>query len=129
MVKSSFRPSIGEMRHRISLQKFSQADAAGGGYTDTYTTVNPAPVWARIDPIAGGRMIDGVQDQERVTHRFIIRYRSDQADWDWVLFGSRRFHVRTVMNQESFSIPIRFDSSPSSSTTSRVLAVQSSESR
>ena len=95
---SSFRPTIGELRHRVSLQKFSQTPNGAGGMDDLYTTV--ATVWTRIDPIAGGRMIDGVQDIERVTHRFIIRYRSDQADWDHVLFGTRRFDVRSVMNQD-----------------------------
>ena len=98
---SRFRPKIGQLKHRIELQSKALTPDGTDDYTEAYTTV--ATIWARVDPIAGGRMIDGVQDVERVTHRFIIRYRSDQADWQYVLFKSRRFLIRTVMNQDEDS--------------------------
>ncbi len=92
-----FRPTARQLRHRIELQSLAVTPDATDDFTKAYTTV--ATVWARIDTIAGGRLIDGVQDQERVTHRFIIRYRKDQADWRWIKFDGRLFEVRTVMNQ------------------------------
>ena len=101
-MRSRFRPTIGQLKHRIELQSKALTPDGTDDYTEAYTTVG-VPVSARVDPIAGGRMIDGVQDVERVTHRFIIRYRSDQADWQYVLFKSRRFLIRTVMNQDEDS--------------------------
>ena len=97
-MRSRFRPTIGQLKHRIELQSKAMTPDGTDDYTEAYTTV--ATVWARIDPIAGGRMIDGVQEVERVTHRFIIRYRSDQASWQYVLFDARRFLIRTVMIQD-----------------------------
>ena len=87
-------PCSGELRHRISLQARAQTPNAEGGFDDAYTTV--ASVRAKIKVLFGGRLIDGVQDQERVTHNFIIRWRSDRGAWRWVLFDGRRFVVRSV---------------------------------
>lgn len=87
-------PCSGELRHRIALQTRTQTPNAGGGLDDLYTTV--ATVRAKIRTLFGGRLIDGVQDQERVTHNFVIRWRADRGAWRWVLFDNRRFVVRTV---------------------------------
>lgn len=87
-------PCSNELRHSIALQGRTQTPNAGGGFDDAYTTV--ATVRAKIRTLFGGRLIDGVQDQERVTHNFVIRYRADRAAWRYVLFDGRRFAVRTV---------------------------------
>ena len=91
-------PCSGDMRHRITLQARTQTPTGGGGFSDAYTTV--ASVRAAIRTIFGGRLIDGVQDQERVTHNFTIRYRPDRAAWRYVLFDGRRFTVRTVSDPD-----------------------------
>lgn len=87
-------PCSGELRHSIALQARTQTPNAGGGFDDDYNTVGTAR--AKIKTLFGGRLIDGVQDQERVTHNFVIRYRSDRASWRYVLFDGRRFTVRSV---------------------------------
>lgn len=91
-------PNIGELRQRIDLQEKSNAPASAGTLTDNYTTV--ASVWARVNPIFGGRILEGVQDIEKVTHNVCIRYRDDQAAWHFILFDGRRFKVRSVMNPD-----------------------------
>ncbi len=87
-------PCAQEMRHYIQLQELDQTPQADGGYAEQYQTV--ASVRAKIKVVFGGRLINGVQDYERVTHNFVIRYRSDRDRWRWVLFDGRRFSVRSA---------------------------------
>lgn len=86
------------MRHRVQLQKRTEAPTGTDDLTATYVTV--ATVWARIRAIAGGLLIEGVQDTERITHRFDIRYRTDQPAWGYIETDGRRFAVRAVRDPE-----------------------------
>ena len=92
-------PDIGDLEHRIALRKRTQTPAGGAtgtDYTAAYTTVDE--VWARVNVQFTGRVIDGVDDAERVTHVFTTRYRTDWQSnaWDVIEFDGRRFEVRGV---------------------------------
>ena len=89
------RPTIGEMRHKIQLQSRTDDKSGTAGLTATYANVG-SKIWARVRAIAGGALIEGVQETEAITHRFDIRHRTDQADWNYIELGTRRFAVRAV---------------------------------
>lgn len=91
-------PRAGELRHRIALQSRSSAPSGSDDLAHTYTTV--ATVAAKARAIQGGRMVSGVQTEERVTHLFLVRFRTDQGAWRWILFNGRRLEVRTVRDPD-----------------------------
>ncbi len=91
-------PRTGEMRHRIELQNRTEAFTGTDDLQSDYVVI--ATVWARMRAIAGGLSIDGVQETERITHRFDIRHRTDQPSWNYVETDGRRFVVRAVRDPE-----------------------------
>ena len=91
---------IGKMRHRVALQAESRAPDAAGGYAVTWTTV--ATVWARIEPQGAGETVAAGQLTAPVSHRVTVRRRSDISPTASMrlLFGSRVFDIRGVLNQD-----------------------------
>ena len=87
--------SVGELRHKVTVQKpitVSDAGYESVSYTDVAT------VWASIAPLKGREFWTAKQIASTVTHRVIIRYRSDVSANYRILFGSRVFDIETVRN-------------------------------
>lgn len=91
-------PRSGELRARIHLQAKAQVPSGSSSLTASFSTV--ATVYAKAVAISGGMLVDGVQTEEVVTHRFFIRYRADRAAWRFVLFDDRRFEVRRTRDPD-----------------------------
>lgn len=85
-------PSIGNLRARIVLEARAQAATGSETIADTYTTVDT--VWAQVDAIAGGMIVNGAQTEARVTHKVIIRNRTDLSAWRYLTWDSKRLQVR-----------------------------------
>lgn len=69
-----------DLRHRVALQRPSDASDGQGGASRSWTTV--ATVWAQVTPGAGGERViaQGVREQSPYDVR--IRYRADvTAAW------------------------------------------------
>lgn len=69
-------PTIGEMRHRVSIELKTRGapDGSGGFASETWSTL--CTVWAKLDPKTGREMLDADQVVHRVSHIIIIRYRA-----------------------------------------------------
>lgn len=91
-------PGKCDLRSWLDLQSRALTPSGTDTATETYTTVARVP--ARIRAIFGGRVIDNIQDQARATHVIVIRYRSDQSAWRWLLYDGRRFRVHTIMDPD-----------------------------
>ena len=91
---------IGRLRDRISLQTETLVDQAGGSKTKTWATT--ATVWAQIKPLRGGELYHAQQLSARVTHRIVIRRRTDVTPTAKmrVLFGTRVFNIHSVINRD-----------------------------
>lgn len=86
-----------DLRWRITLQAKASAASAGGALTETFTDV--ASVRARVKQPFGVRVINGRQSEDRVTHIFTIRTRSDADEWRYVKFDGSRYRVNTILRQ------------------------------
>lgn len=89
---------VGPMRHQLALQTESQVADGGGGYALTWTTA--ATVWGSVKPVGGREHTQTAQLADVVTHRIIIRYRSDITPTGKyrILWGTRAFNVKRVVN-------------------------------
>lgn len=94
---------ISQMRHRIILQNEVLAPDGGGGSSLIWTNV--VTVWSAIDNLSGlsGRNINNeknfagqIQDKESL--KFTIRYTSVITAKMRILFGSRVFNIRSIIN-------------------------------
>lgn len=68
-------PTIGEMRHRVTIEQKTRgaSDGAGGVISETWTTF--AEVWAKLEPQVGREIVAADQNVHRLTHRVTIRHR------------------------------------------------------
>jgi SPP1 family predicted phage head-tail adaptor len=86
------------LRHRLTLQQEVQtADGAGG---NTRTWQNIVDLWAEINPISGRERAFAGQVQAEISHKITIRYRSGVTAGMRLLYNTRIFNIRTILNSK-----------------------------
>lgn len=88
----------GQMNRRIVLRTITRADDGGGGYTETPTDSDP--IWAYIEPLEGDEQLQAMQTGMVRPHRFTIRYRPGLTSATRVVYGSRVFDVKSVVDTD-----------------------------
>lgn len=92
-------PTIGELRHRITIEENVKVSDGLGGQDETWQSIAADPtVWAKIDPVSGLQAFFAERLEERITHKITIRYRSDllgKAEWR-INFGGRIFQMKSI---------------------------------
>lgn len=92
----------GQMRHRISFQRFDgQRDAYGDpleGEEEHWH--NAASVWASIKPLSGREFYAAGQSQSEVTHKVSCRYRSGLDTAMRIVFQKRIFELISIIDWE-----------------------------
>lgn len=89
-------PNIGHMRHQIQLQKPTNTVDAGGGITESYTTL--VNLFAMIEPKRGNESLRQGQVKEQTTHLFTIRYRKDIGTNFRILFNDDFYNIKYIKN-------------------------------
>lgn len=90
------RASACDLRHRLTLQQEVRTADGAGGYTPSWSDV--ATVWAQVEPLKGAERLHAMQLQDTVSHRVTIRYRAGVTAALRLLFGTRVFNIRAVIN-------------------------------
>jgi len=86
----------GKLKHRITIQSKGVARDSFG--SEVVTWITEKTVWASIEPIAGREFFLAHQMQANVDHRIRIRY-YDGIRVDWrILFGTRIFDIKSIIN-------------------------------
>lgn len=90
----------GQMRHRITFQKFSgELDAYGDPIqTDAAQWEDVATVWAAIDPISGREFYEAQQSQSEVSHKIRCRYRPGLTTDMRIKYRDRVFEIVSIIN-------------------------------
>lgn len=65
----------GELRHRITLQRATEARDSFGQAVKTWSDV--ATVWASVEPLRGREFLDARQLQREISAHITIRWRDD----------------------------------------------------
>jgi SPP1 family predicted phage head-tail adaptor len=90
------RPTIGRLRHRLTLEVANRTPDGGGGASETWTTV--AEVWAEITPSNGTEAVDADALTGRVSHEIVFRCRPDVAPVMRLRSATRLFEIATVID-------------------------------
>lgn len=85
---------LGQMRHRVSLERSTQAPDG------TRTTTPIATVWAAIEPVAAGEGDVGAHVTGLVTHQITVRWRADVTSADQLRLGARVFVPTSVVDPD-----------------------------
>lgn len=86
----------GQLNKRITLQDLTTSVDAYGSPTDVWTDV--CTIWAGIFPLSGRNFFEAEMVNSEVSHKINIRYRSGIKPDMRVKFGSRYFHIISVIN-------------------------------
>jgi len=87
---------IGQLRHRITIQRPAVSSDGMGGGPQTWTDV--ATAWAGIEPLRGSSFWQAQQTQAKTTHTVTIRYRPGITTDCRVIFSSRIFQIDAIQN-------------------------------
>lgn len=90
----------GQMRHRITFQRFSGAldDYGDPIHTDDTQWEDVATVWAAIDPISGREFYEAQQSQSEVSHKIRCRYRAGLTTDMRIKYRDRVFEIVSIIN-------------------------------
>lgn len=86
----------GELRFRVTLEQEGGPGDGRGGKARSWTTLGT--VWANIVPLTGSEQLKAGQVTGNVSHRIEIRYLADVTSKLRVVFGTRVFTVRAVID-------------------------------
>ncbi len=92
----------GKLRHQIDLQSETESLSDRNETILTYATY--ATVRASVRPIQGGEMESAQQISAEVTHKIRIRYNSAIKPIDRILFGTRQFDIKNILNFQERNI-------------------------
>lgn len=92
----------GALRHRITFERFDGTiDQFGDPKVRDDTNWDAVcAVWAAIDPVSGKEFYAAQQSQSQVTHKITIRYRSGLNTAMRIKFGTRKFHIVSIIDWE-----------------------------
>lgn len=89
---------LGQLRHQVVIQQASRSSDGQGGGTMSWTTL--ATVWARIEPVAGREVVAQQGLQSQITHRVVMRFRSDVTTKMRLSHDGRLMNIRSIRNLE-----------------------------
>jgi SPP1 family predicted phage head-tail adaptor len=93
----------GTLRHVIDIQDAAETPDGMGGFTTSYSDIYSG-LRASIWPLSASEHISNDKIELSITHRIRVRYRSGiKADMK-VVFGSREFNIKSIINSEMRNI-------------------------
>lgn len=90
--------SVADLRHRIVIQTLTETADGAGGFTSSWA--DTVSIWAKITPTSAYERAQAMQLEATVTHKILIRYRSDIVPKQRIKFGSRYFGITGITNIE-----------------------------
>ena len=88
--------AIGRLRYQVSLQTATNTRDSGGGLSQSFDSADL--IFADIRPQSGDETFRQGKVQEKLTHNIIIRYRTGVTTAQRILYDSRIFNIRSVIN-------------------------------
>ncbi len=86
------------MRRTVTIRTNARTSDGMGGYTTAPTDVTGIP--ARIEPLEGREQLAAMQTGMQRPHRVTMRYRSGMTGAQTLLYGTRVFDIKSVVDPE-----------------------------
>ena len=88
-------PTIGQLRHRLTLEAPVRTSDGAGGAFETWQPI--AELFAAMRAIGGNETVAHDRVTGRITHEFWLRPRGDLAPSLRFRLGMRLFHIHAVL--------------------------------
>ena len=90
--------NIGGMRHRVTIKSVVREDDEYGGFARVDEPKDP--MWASIEPADPNEIHVYGQLQQRVTHKIVMRYRTDVSQGVTLEHDGTNYYVIGVVNPD-----------------------------
>ena len=88
--------SIGDLKHRISFQKFLTIINDNGFEKESWQDIKT--VWASVKNLHGKEYFEAAAVQREKTVKFIIRHTSDIDETMRILFRDKQYNITSIDN-------------------------------
>jgi SPP1 family predicted phage head-tail adaptor len=92
------RAFVGVMRQRLSLEAAVELADDSGALQTTWSPLGE--IWGQIIPASSGDRFVADRQEETITHRVLIRWRSDMQSGMRFRLGGRTFLVRSAFDPD-----------------------------
>jgi SPP1 family predicted phage head-tail adaptor len=92
------RAFVGAMRQRLSLDAAVESTDASGALQTTWSPLGD--IWGQITPASSGDRFVADRQEETITHRILIRWRSDVQSGMRLRLGGRSFLVHSAFDPD-----------------------------
>lgn len=89
---------IGAFRHRLTLEAADEVEDGAGGVVRTWQAI--AQFWASIEPLSLGERLVSEKRVGLLSHRILLRHRTDITLSHRFLLGMRVFVIRAIRDPE-----------------------------
>lgn len=99
---------IGNLRHRVTLQRLTGERGAAGGANDTWQDIGLR--WASVKPLSGREWVNAAAANTEISHDVMLRADSltkTLTPRDRLLFGGRVFDIQAVRNVDEVGAEMR----------------------
>jgi len=90
--------TAGMLREPITIQRKMAASDGMGGQAIQWVSLSTTRAY--VKPLSGREALQAMQLQASVTHRIMIRYRSDLTTADRILMRGKPLQIRAIINVE-----------------------------
>jgi SPP1 family predicted phage head-tail adaptor len=99
---------IGKLRHLVTIQQrvAGSPDQTAEGAPDEDWASYATDVWAAVEPLSGRELFAAQQFESEVTTRVRIRYRSGITAAMRVVFESRNYNIRYILDPDERHIEL-----------------------
>ena len=91
--------AAGSLNKQVDLQALYTVQDTFGSPTETWLTI-AADVWAKIRPLSSRETIQANQQHAETTHEITIRYRRGVTHDQRLKYGTRYFHIQSIINED-----------------------------
>ncbi|MBI1385710.1 MAG: phage head closure protein [Rhizobiales bacterium] len=88
--------SIGDLRHRLTLETPVDVPDGAGGFERTWQ--DGGVVWGRLKPLSGREFVAKGKLASRITHEITVRYRTDVLPSMRLRLATRVFEILAVID-------------------------------
>ncbi len=88
---------IGDFRHRLTLEVADEVEDGAGGVIRSWESLGA--VWAKIEPLSLSGQVVSDQRLGLLTHRIVLRHRSDLTLAHRFVLGARFFVIRALRDR------------------------------
>ena len=99
----------GDLRQRVTLYRKSRTPDGRGGFDETWSEY--ATVRARVDTPSASERFFAQGQEDAVTHRFILRYRTDIESTDILVWRGEVYTIRRPIDIEGKRRWLQLDAS------------------